>query len=127
MRKPTERNAISESSLDVNASPVAGTKVQCAKIARAFKRLNWTNPGEQAIARAANAFVALGIAPEAKSSSWLARRLRDHATKFLGVEAAPKGEVAGAVVELQVDTATMASADPKVAKKSVKKSISKNE
>jgi hypothetical protein len=42
--------------LDVNATPVVETKVQCV------------TPGEQAIARAVNAFVACGVAPEAKSS-----------------------------------------------------------
>jgi hypothetical protein len=85
-----------------------------------FKKLNWTNPGEDAIAKAGLRFIGCGVAPEARSSSWLARRLRDHATKFLGVES-PEAKISAPVVELQVEPMQAVSTEPNVAKKPARK------
>ena len=71
--KTTNFRTVEELNLDVNAPAVTPTKVQNDKIVRAF--------------------VALGVNPQAKSSSWLARRLKNHLQAF-GLVAAPAPAVA---------------------------------
>src|SRR3984893_15887925 len=61
---------------------VTPTKVQNDKIVRALKKLSISNPDETLVAKMVSAFVALGINPQAKSSSWLARRLKNHPAGF---------------------------------------------
>jgi hypothetical protein len=63
----------------VNAPAVTPTKVQNDKIVRALKKLSVTDPDETLIIKIVSAFVALGVNPQAKSSSWLARRLKSPA------------------------------------------------
>jgi hypothetical protein len=60
--KTTNFRTVEELNLDVNAPAVTPTKVQNDKIV--------------------SAFVALGVNPQAKSSSWLARRLKNHLQAF---------------------------------------------
>jgi hypothetical protein len=81
---------LEELNLDVNAPAVPPTKVQNDKIVRALKKLSVTDPDETLIIKIVSAFVALGVNPEAKSSSWLARRLKNHlqAFGFVGAPAA---------------------------------------
>jgi hypothetical protein len=67
---------VEELTLDVNAPAVTQTKVQNDKILRALKKLSVTDPDETLIIKIVSAFVALGVNPQAKSSSWLARRLK---------------------------------------------------
>jgi hypothetical protein len=50
--------------------------VQNDKIVRALKKLSVTDPDKTLIIKIVSAFVALGVNPQAKSSSWLARRLK---------------------------------------------------
>jgi negative regulator of sigma E activity len=45
-------------------------------------------PDEASIVKMVSAFVALGVNPQAKSSSWLARRLKNHLQAF-GLVGAP--------------------------------------
>jgi hypothetical protein len=80
--KTTNFRAVEELNLDVNAPTVTPTKVQNDKIVRALKKLSFTNPDETLIVKIVSAFVALGINPQAKSSSWLARRLKNHLQAF---------------------------------------------
>ena len=72
--KTTNFRTVEELSLDVNAPTVTPTKVQNDKIVRALKNLSVTDRDEALIAKIVSAFVALNINPQAKSSSWLARR-----------------------------------------------------
>jgi hypothetical protein len=86
--KATNFRTVEELNLDVNAPTVTPTKVQNDKIVRALKKLSFTNPDETSIVKIVSAFVALGVNPQAKSSSWLARRLKNHLQAF-GVVGAP--------------------------------------
>jgi hypothetical protein len=86
--KTTNFRTVEELSLDVNAPTVTPTKVQNDKIVRALKKLSFTNPDETVIIKMVSAFVALGVNPQAKSSSWLARRLKNHLQAF-GLVGAP--------------------------------------
>jgi hypothetical protein len=80
--KTTNFRTVEELSLDVNAPTVTPTKVQNDKIVRALKKLSFTDPAETVIVKMVSAFVALGVNPQAKSSSWLARRLKNHLQAF---------------------------------------------
>src|ERR1700736_2519101 len=91
--KTTNFRTVEELNLDVNAPTVTPTKVQNDKIVRALKKLSISNSDETLIAKMVSAFVALGINPQAKSSSWLARRLKNHLQAF-GVVGAPAPVVA---------------------------------
>jgi hypothetical protein len=91
--KTTNFRTVEELSLDVNAPTVTPTKVQNDKIVRALKKLSLTDPDETLIIKIVSAFVALGVNPQAKSSSWLARRLKNHLQAF-GLVAAPAPAVA---------------------------------
>jgi hypothetical protein len=86
--KTTNFRTVEELNLDVNAPTVTPTKVQNDKIVRALKKLSFTNPDETSIVKIVSAFVALGVNPQAKSSSWLARRLKNHRQAF-GLVGAP--------------------------------------
>lgn len=86
--KTTNFRTVEELNLDVNAPAVTPTKVQNDKIVRALKKLSTADPDETLITKMVSAFVALGINPQAKSSSWLARRLKNHLQAF-GLVAAP--------------------------------------
>jgi hypothetical protein len=86
--KTTNFRTVEELSLDVNAPAVTPSKVQNDKIVRALKKLSFTNPDETMIIKMVSAFVALGVNPQAKSSSWLARRLKNHLQAF-GLVGAP--------------------------------------
>jgi hypothetical protein len=87
--KTTNFRTVEELNLDVNAPAVTPTKVQNDKIVRALKKLSFTNPDETSIVKIVSAFVALGVNPQAKSSSWLARRLKNHLQAFGLVVGAP--------------------------------------
>jgi hypothetical protein len=91
--KTTNFRTVEELSLDVNAPTVTPTKVQNDKIVRALKKLSFTDPDETLIVKMVSAFVALGVNPQAKSSSWLARRLKNHLQAF-GLVGAPAPVVA---------------------------------
>jgi hypothetical protein len=91
--KTTNFRTVEELNLDVNAPAVTPTKVQNDKIVRALKKLSFTDPEETIIIKMVSAFVALGINPQAKSSSWLARRLKNHLPAF-GLVGAPAPVVA---------------------------------
>ena len=80
--KTTNFRTVEELNLDVNAPAVTPTKVQNDKIVRALKKLSVTDPDETLIIKIVSAFVALGVNPQAKSSSWLARRLKNHLQAF---------------------------------------------
>jgi hypothetical protein len=80
--KTTNFRTVEELNLDVTAPTVTPTKVQNDKIVRALKKLSFTNPEETLITKMVSAFVALGVNPQAKSSSWLARRLKNHLQAF---------------------------------------------
>src|SRR4029077_9947962 len=80
--KTTNFRTVEELNLDVNAPTVTPTKVQNDKIVRALKKLSVTDPDEISITKMVSAFVALGVNPQAKSSSWLARRLKNHLQAF---------------------------------------------
>src|SRR3984893_15594981 len=80
--KTTNFRTVEELSLDVNAPTVTPTKVQNDKIVRALKKLSVADPDETLIIKMVSAFVALGVNPQAKSSSWLARRLKNHLQAF---------------------------------------------
>jgi len=67
--KTTNFHTVEELNLDVNAPAVTPTKVQNDKIVRALKKLSITDPGETSIGKVVSAFVALGLNPQAKSSS----------------------------------------------------------
>jgi hypothetical protein len=86
--KTTNFRTVEELNLDVNAAAVTPTKVQNDKIVRALKKLSFTDPDETLIIKMVSAFVALGVNPQAKSSSWLARRLKNHLQAF-GLVGAP--------------------------------------
>jgi hypothetical protein len=86
--KTTNFRTVEELNLDVNAPTVTPTKVQNDKIVRALKKLSIADPDETLIAKMVSAFVALGVNPQAKSSSWLARRLKNHLQTF-GLVGAP--------------------------------------
>jgi hypothetical protein len=68
--KITNFRTVEELSLDVNAPPVTPTKVQNDKIVHALKKLSIASPDESMIIKMVSAFVALGVNPQAKSSSW---------------------------------------------------------
>jgi hypothetical protein len=80
--KTTNFRTVEELNLDVNAPTVTPTKVQNDKIVRALKKLSVIDPDETLIVKMVSAFVALGVNPQAKSSSWLARRLKNHLQAF---------------------------------------------
>jgi hypothetical protein len=86
--KTTNFRTVEELSLDVNAPTVSPTKVQNDKIVRALKKLSVADPDEILIIKMVSAFLALGVNPQAKSSSWLARRLKNHLQAF-GLVGAP--------------------------------------
>src|ERR1700688_2913770 len=88
--KTTNFRTVEELNLDVNAPTVTPTKVQNDKIVRALKKLSIADPDETSIVKMVSAFVALGVNPQAKSSSWLARRLKNQLQAFgLGGSPAP--------------------------------------
>jgi hypothetical protein len=89
--KTTNFRTVEELNLDVNAPAVTPTKVQNDKVVRALKKLSLTNPDETLIIQMVSAFVALGVNPQAKSSSWLARRLKNHLQAFGLVGASDPG------------------------------------
>src|ERR1700687_953315 len=80
--KTTNFRTVEELNLDINAPVVTPSKVQNDKVVRALKKLSFTNPDETMIIKMVSAFVALGVNPQAKSSSWLARRLKNHLQAF---------------------------------------------
>jgi hypothetical protein len=80
--KTTNFRTVGELNLDVNAPTVTPTKVQNDKIVRALKKLSVPTPDETIVIKMVSAFVALGVNPQAKSSSWLARRLKNHLQAF---------------------------------------------
>jgi hypothetical protein len=80
--RTTNFRTVEELNLDVNAPAVTPSKVQNDKIVRALKKLSFTDPDETLITKMVSAFVALGVNPQAKSSSWLARRLKNHLQAF---------------------------------------------
>jgi hypothetical protein len=86
--KTTNFRTVEELNLDANAPTVNPTKVQNDKIVRALKKLSCTNSDEASIVKMVSAFLALGVNSQAKSSSWLARRLKNHLQAF-GLVAAP--------------------------------------
>jgi UDP-N-acetyl-D-mannosaminuronic acid transferase (WecB/TagA/CpsF family) len=88
--KTTNFRTVEELNLDANAPMITPTKVQNDKIVRALKKLSFTNPDETSIVKIVSAFVALGVNPQAKSSSWLARRLKKHLQSFGLVGTAPE-------------------------------------
>ena len=88
--KTTNFRTVEELNLDVNAPAVTPTKVQNDKIVRALKKLSVTDPDETLMIKMVSAFVALGVNPQAKSSSWLARRLKNH-LQALGFVERPVG------------------------------------
>ena len=85
----------------MNAPAVTPTKVQNDKIVRALKKLSVTDPDETLIIKMVSAFLALGVNPQAKSSSWLTRRLKIH-LQALGFVATPGPVVAKEPVEVAV-------------------------
>src|SRR3984957_16246637 len=91
--KTTNFRTVGELNLDVNAPTVTPTKVQNDKLVRALKKLSFTDSDETMVIKMVSAFVALGINPQAKSSSWLARRLKNHLQAF-GLAGAPAPVVA---------------------------------
>jgi hypothetical protein len=97
--KTTNFRTVEELDLDVNAPAVTPTKVQNDKIVRALKKLSVTNPDETMIIKMVSAFLALGVNPQAKSSSWLARRLKNHLQAFGLVEATAPAVVQEATIE----------------------------
>lgn len=99
--KTTNFRTVEELNLDVNAPTVTPSKVQNDKIVRALKKLSVTNPNETVIIKMVSAFVALGINPQAKSSSWLARRLKNHLQAF-GLVGAPGPVTAEKPVEVAI-------------------------
>jgi hypothetical protein len=103
--KTTNFRTVEELNLDVNAPSVTPTKVHNDKIVRALKKLSVTDPDETLIVKIVSAFVALGINPQAKSSSWLARRLRNHLQAFGLVAAAPAPVVEQKATEMLVQEA----------------------
>jgi hypothetical protein len=125
--KTTNFRTVEELDLDVNAPTVTPTKVQNDKIVRALKKLSFTDPDETLIVKIVSAFVALGINPQAKSSSWLARRLKNHLSAFGFVGASASAPVAAqepveiAVPQEPADVMVQASAteqpEPTVAPK----------
>lgn len=90
--RTTNFRTVEELNLDVNAPAVNPTKVQNDKIVRALKKLSLTDPDETLIIKMVSAFVALDINPQAKSSSWLARRLKNHLQAF-GLVGAPASAI----------------------------------
>ena len=127
--KTTNFRTVEELNLDVNAPAVTPTKVQNDKIVRALKKLSVVDPGENMILKMVSAFVALGVNPQAKSSSWLARRLKNHLQAFglVGAPAPvvveepaaepPTAEQPAPVVEPEVVGATKAKTKKAAAKK----------
>jgi hypothetical protein len=99
--KTTNFRTVEELNLDVNAPAVTPTKVQNDKIVRALKKLSVTDPDETVIIKMVSAFVALGVNPQAKSSSWLARRLKNHLEAF-GLVGATAPVAANGPVEVGV-------------------------
>jgi hypothetical protein len=99
--KTTNFRTVEELNLDVNAPAVTPTKVQNDKIVRALKKLSVTDPDETVIIKMVSAFVALGVNPQAKSSSWLARRLKNHLQAF-GLVGATAPVAANGPVEVGV-------------------------
>jgi hypothetical protein len=107
--KTTNFRTVEELNLDVNAPAVTPTKVQNDKIVRALKKLSVANPDETLVIKIVSAFVALGLNPQAKSSSWLARRLKNHLQGF-GLVAVP----APAVTQEPADAAVREPAEEAV-------------
>src|ERR1700721_3719299 len=108
--KTTNFRTVEELSLDVNAPTVTPTKVQNDKIARALKKLSFANPDETLVSKMVSAFVALGVNPQAKSSSWLARRLKNHLQAF-GLAGAPAPVVEQKATEMLVQEAAQAGVE----------------
>jgi hypothetical protein len=80
--KTTKFRTVEELNLNPNAPAVTPTKVQNDKIGRALKKLSITDLFEALINKIVSAFVALNVNPQAKSSIWLARRLKNHLRAF---------------------------------------------
>jgi hypothetical protein len=112
--KTTNFRTVEELNLDVNAPTVTPTKVQNDKIVRALKKLSVIDPDETTIIKMVSAFLALGVNPQAKSSSWLARRLKNHLQAF-GLVGTPGLSVAKdptpAVAQKPVEVAIQESAE----------------
>ena len=123
--KTSNFRIVEELNLDVNAPAVIPTKVQNDKIVRALKKLSFTNPDETLIVKMVSAFVALGVNPQAKSSSGLARRLKNHLQAFglVGVPASavteepPTEQHPAEQNELGAEPAAIETAKAKKAKK----------
>jgi hypothetical protein len=99
LMKTTNFRTVEELNLDANAPAVTPTKVQNDKIVRALKKLSFTDPDETSIVKVVSAFLALGVNPQAKSSSWLARRLKNHLQAF-GIVGAQAQVVGNEPVEI---------------------------
>ena len=118
--KTTNFRTVEELNLDANAPTVTPTKVQNDKIVRALKKLSVTDPDGALITKMVSAFVALGVNPQAKSSSWLARRLKNHLQAFGLVGAPAPAPVAAqepATEQPEPTVAPKAKATKKAAKK----------
>ena len=98
--KTTNFRTVEELNLDVNAPAVTPTKVQNDKIV--------------------SAFVALGVNPQAKSSSWLARRLKNHLQAF-GFVGAPAPAPVAAQEPATEQQEPMVEPKAKATKKAAKK------
>jgi hypothetical protein len=114
--KTTNFRTVEELNLDVNALTVTPTKVQNDKIVRALKKLSFTNPDETLIIKMVSAFLALGVNPQAKSSSWLARRLKNHLQAF-GLVGAPAPAVTREPADPAVREPATEQPEPTVAPK----------
>jgi len=118
--KTTNFRTVEELNLDVNAPAVTPTKVQSDKIVRALKKLSVTDPDETLIIKIVSAFVALGVNPQAKSSSWLARRLKNHLQAF-GFVGAPAPAPVAAQEPATEQQEPMVEPKAKATKKAAKK------
>ena len=118
--KTTNFRTVEELNLDVNAPAVTPTKVQNDKIVRALKKLSVTDPDETLIIKIVSAFVALGVNPQAKSSSWLARRLKNHLQAF-GFVGAPAPAPVAAQEPATEQQEPMVEPKAKATKKAAKK------
>jgi hypothetical protein len=128
--KTTNFRTVEELSLDVNAPAVTPTKVQNDKIVRALKKLSIADPEETLVVKMVSAFVALGVNPHAKSSSWLARRLKNHLQAFGIVEASGPAVTQESAIEQPAAEQKEVVAEPaavEIAKVKTKKPAAKKE
>ena len=83
----------------------------------ALKKLSVTDPDKTLMIKIVSAFVALGVNPQAKSSSWLARRLKNHLQAFGFVGASASGGSRPATGQQEPMVEPKAKATKKAAKK----------